>query len=105
MTGDAAPLFTLTPEEQAAISADIEQLQRDADEWVSWMRSPEGRAWIDRQMQEATEMAREFAEEVKSGKYALSREELEQLRRDGILMKNHHRTVTPKKEGGGDGDG
>lgn len=88
--GEAVPLFT--PEELAAIAVEVAEAQREADAYYEWLRSPDGKAWTDQQIQEATAMVEKFKQECASGKYALSPAELEQLRREGILVK---RNVTP----------
>lgn len=79
----------LTPEEQERIDADVAEMQREVDEWIAWLRSPEGRIWTDRQVQEGIAMVEKLKRECATGKYALSPSELEQLRRDGILRKCH----------------
>lgn len=93
MSGGGDASFVLTPEEQERITADVAEMQREADEWIAWLRSPEGEAWTAQQIQEAAAIAEEFKQECASGKYALSPAELEQLRRDGIF-------VSHRKKGG-----
>lgn len=91
--GEAIPLFT--PEELAAIAAEVAEGQREADAYCEWLRSTEGRAWADQVLQEARAMAEEFERDCKVGKYTLSPAELEQLRRDGILCHTVKRGQRP----------
>lgn len=113
------PLFSAA--ELAKTATEAEEAQREADAYCEWLRSPEGRAWADQVLQEARAMAAEFeaeiaagkftlsadgldqlrrdaeafAKEVRAGKFDLTSDEIEQLRRDGILRKCH----TRKREG------
>lgn len=77
------------------IAADAAEMQREVDEYVEWLRSPDGRAWVAQVLQEARTIAEKFKQDCAAGKYALSPSELEQLRRDGVLVKCH-----PIKSGG-----
>lgn len=97
MSGGAEVSLGLTLDEQERITADVAEMQQGVDEWIAWLRSPEGVAWTTQQIQEATAIAEKIKRECTAGKYALSPSEFEQLRRDGILRKCH----TPKRGGGG----
>lgn len=82
---DTVPLFM--PDELEAVAAAVAEMRREADAYCEWLRSPEGQAWTDQQIRAGRAMAEEFKAEIAAGKYALSADELDQLRRDGILRK------------------
>lgn len=89
----------LTPAEQEKIIADVGELQKEYDDLTAWLKSPEGVAWGQRQMQEAMAIAEEFAAEVQAGKFDLTPAELEQLRQGSVVRKCH----PIKREGQVDG--
>ena len=76
----------LTPEELEKVTA---EMQREVDELQAWLHSPEGEAWVDQQLREADEMALDFQRACAAGKYALTSDELEQLRRNGVFVSHH----------------
>lgn len=83
--------LSFSKEELEAAAAAAAEMRREVDEWVAWLRSPEGRRWTDQQIQEATAIAEGFKKDCDAGKYALTAEELEALRRDGVLRNCHTR--------------
>lgn len=85
----------LSPEEQEKLLADVREMAREYDDLAAWLKSPEGVAWGQRQMQEAMAIAEEFAAEVQAGKFDLTPAELEQLRQGSVVRKCH-----PIKRGG-----
>ena len=87
---DPAPLFT--PEELKAVGAAAEEMRREADAWAAQLLTPAAKAEYAALAKELVEMAEAFKRDFDAGKYALTAEELEQLRQDGILVK---RNVTP----------
>lgn len=95
--GEAVPLFP--PEEMAAMADEAAEAQREFDAWAEQLQTPEAKAEAAVLAQEAAATWRAFARDCASGKYALTPAELEQLQRDGILVKCH--TI---KSGGGDPD-
>lgn len=119
--------FEFGSEELESAVAAAEEMQREAAAYCEWLRSPEGKARLDQELQEAraiaeefaaqlqtpeakaeaamqarelVEMAEKFKQECASGKYSISSAEIGQLWKDGILIK---RNVTPQKGGGTDG--
>ena len=91
---DSATLFT--PEDLKAAAATAEEMLREADAWAAQLQTPEAKAEYAALAKELVEMAEAFKRDCDAGKYALTAEELEELRREGILVK---RTVTPQKRG------
>lgn len=77
------------PEELAAMAAAAAEIQQDFDKYSEWLQSPEGQQWCAAQFRELSEIADAFQQECKAGKYHLTDAELEQLRRDGALVKCH----------------
>lgn len=90
--GDSAPLFT--PEELAAAGAAAAEMQQEFDAWTAQLQTPEAKAEYAALAKELVEMAEAFKRDCAAGKYDLTAEEIEELRREGILVK---RTVTPQK--------
>jgi hypothetical protein len=78
-----APLM----DEPAPLSVDVAELQREVDALSAWCQTPEAKAEAAEIMREAEEMWAEFEAECKSGKYDLTPAEIEQLRKDGVLVK------------------
>lgn len=95
---DPAPLFT--PEELAAIAAEAAEAKREFDAWAEQLQTPEAKAEYAALAKELVDMAEALKRDCAAGKYALSPTELEQLQRDGILVKCH----TIKSGGGGPTD-
>lgn len=84
---DLADQFTTAELEE--ISAGVAEIQQEADKFLAWLQSPEGKAWTDQQLHEAIELAENFQRECTAGGYALSLAELEQLLSEGRLVKCH----------------
>ncbi len=93
--GEAVPLFT--PEELAAMAAEAAEARREFDAWAEQLQTPEAKAEYAALAKELMDMAEALKRDCAAGKYALSPAELEQLQRDGILVKCH----TIKSGGGG----
>lgn len=87
---DLADQFTTAELEE--ISASAAEIQQEADKFLAWLQSPEGKAWTDQQLHEAIEMAENFQRKCEAGEYDLSLIELEQLLAEGHLTR---RNVTP----------
>lgn len=88
--GEVAPLFT--PEELKAAVAAAKEMRREADAWAAQLRTPAAKAEYAALAKELVEMAEALKRDCAAGKYALTAEEIEELRREGILVK---RNVTP----------
>lgn len=84
------PLFSAAELEKA--TADAAEIQHEADKFLVWLQTPEGKSWAAQQLQEATEIAEKFQRECTAGEYALSPDEIEQLLAEGQLRKGN---VTP----------
>ena len=84
---DSSELFTSA--ELEAMVASAMEAQREFGAFAEWLQSPDGKAWVDQQVQEATTIAENFQRECAAGKYVLSPDELEQLRRDGVFVSHH----------------
>ncbi len=80
----AEDLFSV--DELAQARAAVEDIQREADEFSEWLRSPEGAAWVDAQVRDISAIAEKFERECVEGKYRLTAAEMNQLRRDGIFV-------------------
>ncbi len=88
--GEVAPLFI--PEELAAMAAEAAEAQREFDAWGEQLQTPEAKAEYAALAKELVEMSEALKRDCAAGKYALTAEEIEELRREGILVK---RNVTP----------
>lgn len=89
--GEAVPLFT--PEEMAAMADEAAEAQREFDAWAAQLQTPEAKAEYAALAKELVEMAEALKRDCAAGKYALSADELDQLRRDDIF-------VSHRKKGG-----